>query len=328
MDQESAMSQFIPLNEYRALVKMERSSTFQWPTKHFLREEVVARVRASLGKLPFSYLGAQGGPSLRPLGLMSVRLLLELGELTHSRGDGEVLVAPSFVQEGKVPLRWSAEAPWGLDESSASAIDEFLRVALVDGDAVLSRDDYENAMKEFSGMVIRRSFQLRFRGGPGGGNMAFEVGAFQDPGEGPEEWENLQFAYLEGGRLVVIDCGMPVFGTFDGTGMIPVRPPVPIPGFPKVYEVVEGGVARRVWVPMSEPGAVIGLTGFAFVEGANRTQVCRSLGDGEDPVIRVHLAYVPGWRVNQGAGGTYCWSELSAEFQDYLEEQAAEVVNL
>jgi hypothetical protein len=45
-------------------------------------------------------------------------------------------------------------------------------------------------------------------------------------------------------------------------------------------------------------------------------------------VIRVHLAYVPGWRVNQGAGGTYCWSELSAEFQDYLEEQAAEVVNL
>ena len=328
------MQQFLPLSEYRSLVTMGPSTLFQWPGMQFKSASVVDKIRASLDKLPYTYLAAGGQGSQRPLGLMAVRLLWELGELTHQPlkdSGAEPVIAHSFLLPGgKVPMRWSAETPRGLNEVAAGAVDEFLQSALVEGDGVPTRDGgYENAMGEFAGLIVRRNFQLTFRSLPGNGNLAFEIGAFTgEPEEAPEEWENLQFAYMEGGRLCVIDCGSPAFGQVDVSGMRVVRPELPITGFPNTYEFENNGQTQRIWLPMSEGGCILGLSGYAFRENAERTQVCRTMEDGAGAVIRVHLSYVPGWRVGVRNRNCWCWSELSDEFQAQIEEEATEIVQM
>lgn len=328
------MAKGVPFSEYKALLTLGESAMWQWPKRQF-HEAALPGVRKSLDQLPYTFMFGDGFRyANRPYGIMLIRLLLELGELTIQRDqDGAAVHLAKAFQgaDGLVPLSLSTGAPWGVNEAAPGEVDEFLQVAQVNGDAIYSREPYMGHERKPTGLAIHRNLRLFLISEVGNGNLAFEAGFYADETgyDLPEEWAPLQFAGLEGGRLTVVSCGMPRFGAFDPKGMRVVRPPFPIPGFPRTYEFeTEDGSTERCWVPLSEDAAGVSLHGYAFEENPERAQICRALGDEGDPVIRVHLSYVPGWRSSMdGSARVWCWSECSDEYREHIESLATEVVS-
>lgn len=288
---------------------------WRWPEAHFRPEavgEFALRIKEYAGE---SFRDAL----LRPLGLLTVRLCWELGEMSHQaeKGGGESLRS-EFDQKGEMPLKWSIGTPWALSDLGVSEVDQFFEHATVKGDGLLVVEAIQDEQLEVLGTALRRAFDAAWRQGAEQGNGLLGIG---NRGAASE----LAFAWREGDDLQILQCGSPWFGPLDGlqdVKEIAVVAPVAKGLLPKVISYRDGrGRTRRAFIPGTELGGQFDLSGHIGLTEAGMTALCREMGD-KAPCLRIHLGYTPGWNlVPYGLGSSLmCWSELDSEQQEEMRE--------
>jgi hypothetical protein len=235
----------------------------------------------------------------RPLGLLLVRLLWELGVLSHEPGAPKV--PESLLDaDGNVRIRFSVESPWGSREVAPGVIDEFLTQAMAVGDGVPVAQSHPELDPEPWGAWIQRYLSLTSRD--------LSQPAWRSLWSSPETpLREMVFAFTDGDTtLRLVNVGHPLFEDEDLKAASPVHPLLPFAGFPVAFERPDG---TRFYLPGSEAGGELNLTGYVFLrDGREVLPLARRLEKNGDPVIRVHMTYTPGWET--ACGGVYAWSEI------------------
>lgn len=301
------MVQGLSLQDFQDLLLMRSGQRWKWTDYHFTPEAALVSGRALQGHVGSFWNGTQ----VRPLGIMVVRLLWELGELYLKRDPGgQVTLGDDFVVEGMVNVKFGLSTPWFSGDLSPTMLDVFLCDAMVAGDGVLRGNQSLAYGKGIRAISNNRSFFLDWRETPERGNQVLGTGYE------PEQVADLEMAIVPGGGAPqVYRFGKPWFNTrYWPSKANRVRFPSSIAGIlPDTYEWNDEGQWKRFFVPGTESGSHLEIEGHVFLDH-NRTPPRSVAYHDEAPGIRIHLHYLPGWQSGNGAGGgcrVLEWSALT-----------------
>lgn len=294
---------------YSDLVSVRSGSPlWTWPHSHFDPAQI-SRLGPGVPRLANTLFTDY---QQRPLGLLLVRLLWELGAISHE--GGHPVVPDALMDEaGNVNVHFSVETPWETTEVDPALVDDFLTAAMVVGDGLPMGETYPEGAQAPWGVSIQRFLALTYRdlGNPAGRRLWCPRTV---------EPRDMVFAFTDGDTtLRLVNVGKPKFDEEPLDGLTPIYPLLPFAGFPMAFERADGS---RFYLPGSEAGAELGLTGYAFLkDGRAEFPLARRLEKDGAPVIRVHLEYSPGWGF--ACGGVYAWSEIGEGTRNALRNRFA-----
>lgn len=320
------MKSYLPAEEYRSLLTLDAGSPL-WTWHHGVVDPGALSVLAR--RIPDLVGYTFQDDKARPLTLFLSRLLFELGVFTH-RPTKQVgkqagatedpdplhdwLVRPEFLgKDGLVRLLFSFATPWGIQEITAGAVNDFLAQAVAVGDGTPNQITHTNGGSPI-GLRIDRAIDLLWDEA-GAGRLAMS------PPDGITD--ELIFAFDLGAELRLVNCGRPRFTSINeaelaANGWLEIKAPTPSLGFPRTFAFQDPLSSReeRFFLPGTEGGGQFRLSGAAFVAGGeDHYPVSGTLGD-DGPVIRAHFEYVPGWFAGSlGTRREWAWNHLSEDSQ-------------
>jgi len=298
---------------YVDLARVESGSPlWTWPHSHFAPPQIgqLGPVVPKLANTLFNdYLQ-------RPLGILLVRLMWELGVISHEGGEqgGNLSVLAPFIDgAGNVNIRFSVRTPWEFGEVEPSVVDDFLTATMVVGDGLPIGATYPEGSQNPWGVSIQRYLTMTSRDLRSPAGRALWRPRTVEPRE-------MVFAFTDGDTtLRLVNVGKPEFDEKAFEGLTPVHPVLPFAGFPIAFEREDGS---RFYLPGSEGGAELNMTGYAFTQdGRQEFPLAGRLETDGRPVIRVHMEYSPGWEF--ACGGVYAWSEIGEGTRKALRERFA-----